>query len=616
MDVNERKIDIVFFTNSIHVGFGGMETHQNIFIEHYTLSSSRYAVKYIAVKKDKYYIYYNGKSIFEADSINVFCQWLSNSLSQNAIFMFNNLSWIEDTENLRNYFPKIKFVIRSGGNDIFRAPIYTDEVLLELRQRSIVDIINAYINCLIVNSDYSYFRNIDLGINPRIMKKVRGGVNKKESIINIANRKHERELFDEKYGTYGKKIIVVACRLVPFKGVIEMLEEIRKIQHIENWFLVIIGDGELSSYIENYLSESFEKGRYVMLGAMSNAHTMKYISLCDLLINTSLYYLRNSGSGHYIHTETMGRSMIEALMNNVPILATNVGGTSEIFEENKSVGFLINDISEINKVLIDYFNGRDIEVVLDKDYSWENVFSQYNEIFDYLLNFKEKKVYVLDIDGTILNPEVDLNELEEILLKNKNDSIYIFNTARELDERTLEQCSKWRFDYIIVQNGLKIYTKDRKEIMWNDLAQEFCEEEELQSLNIQLKKAITEQAKVTHPNVISIRLNELTDVEELTCVLSKYLNNKYKLLKSKRFIKIAHMYFNKKSALDYILKDFAYSSIIAAGNSINDVDFVTSADISFLSDEFCYLQHERIGDGIQYFHKSEVGPALLRRIFI
>ena len=87
----------------------------------------------------------------------------------------------------------------------------------------------------------------------------------------------------------------------------------------------------------------------------------------------------------------------------------------------------------------------------------------------------------------------------------------------------------------------------------------------------------------------------------------------FQIIESQKFIKIQHKIFNKKSALDYILKDIGCTFTVGAGNGLNDVDFVMSCDIGFM-DSKLIKSISCENDKIIPFEKDEAGIKLLEKI--
>ena len=165
---------VFLFSNCFNDNFGGMEEHRNSFVKYFK-NDDKYALIQISNINNEFNIYLNDQNYVFNDLL-LFISFLKTIVNLNDIFFFNDFWWINDISRLKQHFLNIKFIIRSGGNDVLRAPIDSDDLSLTFRQKKLVEVINKNINYFIVNSDYSYIVNRNLGINPKIMKKIRGGV--------------------------------------------------------------------------------------------------------------------------------------------------------------------------------------------------------------------------------------------------------------------------------------------------------------------------------------------------------------------------------------------------------------------------------------------------------
>ncbi|MBD5515202.1 MAG: glycosyltransferase [Lachnospiraceae bacterium] len=605
------KNEIVFFINTYGAKFGGMESHQKNFIKYFTEKNARYFIKYIADKGEKYRILYQGNCVVETDSVMEIADWMREN-TENMIYVFNNMAWIEEIAKIRGSVPN-RMVLRSGGNDLLRAPVYDDTVPLLQRQKDIVNIINQSIDCFVVNSDFSYLQSVKQGICARKIKKLRGGVDQELCLWGMSQAENSRACFDKIHGTKGKKIFTVACRHVRFKGILETLYELEKIKDKKNWFFLLIGDGELHGEIRDFLKKNFDDSMYCLTGALSNEDTIRYICISDVLLNCSMYYLRTCGDGSYYHTETMGRTMMEALCCNVPIIATDVGGTSEIFLENKDPGILIQKHDELSGAIENICGQENYHVSIEQDYSWDRLSRSYMDLFDMLAEKSCKNIYAFDLDGTILGG-TDEDAVRIFLKTHKRNNIYIINTAREMDDKMEAFFREIEGDYLIMQNGLKVYSKEHQTRVWNDMAEDYiANDSSLSEICSMLEEKIEEPVKMTHPNVISIRLTKYSDMDYLNnltdYILSKY--HQYIKYTSKRFIKIVHTFFNKRAALHFCLKNLNYRHLIAAGNGIHDLGAVSSADYSFMSEEFAYTEIENM----LFFNKEQVGLPVIEMMF-
>ena len=138
---------------------------------------------------------------------------------------------------------------------------------------------------------------------------------------------------------------IVSCsHVVPVKRVAFLAEVVGGLGFNVRW--THLGDGPLRPEVEAVIAKFPKNVKGVMLGAMPNAEVLRYYSEhhVDLFVNVS-------------ESEGVPVSIMEALSFGVPVMATNVGGVSEIVDDK--VGKLLAvDISEtqLRTVINGYYN--------------------------------------------------------------------------------------------------------------------------------------------------------------------------------------------------------------------------------------------------------------------
>lgn len=378
----------IFLVHSLYnSGIGGMETHQNAFISNYVFNSLKVNIQfsYIIENEGNNIVLhdYSTRSLPYKKKFSGLVE-LINFLRDNITFthlFLNDGWWIESISKFRIAFPLCHIYMRSGGNDAELAPWNYGTYSYEKRRLLWMESINK-LDYIIANSDFSVKRLISLGVNTQLIKKIRGGVNK---IICNDFRNNKKELRDElttKLGISQKYILIFASRFVPFKGIIPALECIKKSQISDRCHIIFVGSGELLDTIKQWCLTYLNDNQFTFMGEKSNEDTIRLIAASDILVNPSINLKRASGDGYYIHTETMGRSMMEAISVNTKIIATDAGGTNELFEENLGIGYL-SSIEETS--MIRAFNMID-EIINERadsicDYSWNFVFNSYDAMF-------------------------------------------------------------------------------------------------------------------------------------------------------------------------------------------------------------------------------------------
>lgn len=589
----------ILFSRQAHPGFGGMESHQIALAQQCP----------IMVTGNGNYQVNGSVRINSLPTLHQLLDFLYDIVERKhiSVFFFNDLGFITVIEKLKKTFPHIKFILRSGGNDLYRAPVNNDYIGLTDRQHYICTIINRYIDTLIVNSDYSYLRSFKLGISPKLMKKIRGGVgyiNQTNSELGILS---DRQTFRGLYGK-GRLILVFACRMKKFKGIKEFLDLFVSYPQRHKFFLVFVGTGDQLSLIQSNIFANDMDEQCLFLGELSYCDSLRIISFADYLVNPSIEEKRIYNDESYIHTETMGRSMMEAVSQHVPLIATNVGGTREIFDECKDVGYLIGEPYGLHEILDQILLDPKRYTPMACNYSWKEVFNQYKLI----VTPPKKHVLVLDLDDTILHQGEDIAEVKRLLNIKRSKFHLIINTARSYDEHLKKLADYLMTDYCIANNGSHIYSM--KPTRWNDSSFLYYQiRQETDDIFCAIKCIFIDcEVKKTQNHIIQLRfINEIqpNDIQRIERLLKgttfEYINNTH-------LMKVYSKYISKGAALLFVLKNLFYDKVYGAGNSLNDCLFLKYADYIWLSDDLKCVEFTKTP--ITYFGKEEVGIKLLTNI--
>jgi len=115
-----------------------------------------------------------------------------------------------------------------------------------------------------------------------------------------------------------EKIIVYVGRLIYAKGVHDLLEATKDRNDVK---VIVIGSGNYDNKLRSISKNA------IFLGQKNSDEIIKYLSIADIFVNPS-------------YAEGLPTSVLEAGSLGVPIIATDVGGTREIIDDEKN-GFLI-----------------------------------------------------------------------------------------------------------------------------------------------------------------------------------------------------------------------------------------------------------------------------------
>ena len=260
---------------------------------------------------------------------------LKNSPRDTDIYFFNNPNWLPIAQSIKKERPNSKIIVRSGGNDLVAGWIGNENDLstkIISNRRKLVKIINSYVDKLIINSDYSMQRMLDIGISKKKMIKIQGGVDCKR-FRPIKNKKNKDKI-----------TIGVISRLVEFKGIEYSLKCIKELKRLSNKKIkyIIVGDGPSKKELKR-LSKSLGISDIVeFIEAEKYEKIDKYFRKLDIFLHLPIYLLKKERGSSYIHTETMGRCLCEASSSGIPTVTSNVGGVPEIIKNNKS-GFVVKE---------------------------------------------------------------------------------------------------------------------------------------------------------------------------------------------------------------------------------------------------------------------------------
>ena len=143
-----------------------------------------------------------------------------------------------------------------------------------------------------------------------------------------------------------KPIVLFVGNLIKRKNVDSLLEA-KKIAN-SDYYLVIVGDGPQFKKLSKKAED--ENIRDVIFTGSRN-DVEHIIPSCDVLVLPSF-------------SESFGLVLIEALARGKPVIGSNVGGITEIINEN--VGLLVNPnkISSIAKAIDNVINDEDLRLVL------------------------------------------------------------------------------------------------------------------------------------------------------------------------------------------------------------------------------------------------------------
>ena len=155
---------------------------------------------------------------------------------------------------------------------------------------------------------------------------------------------NDNDSFKKEFNLLDKPIVLFVGNLIKRKNV-DSLIEAKKISS-SDYYLVIVGDGPLYDKLKSKV-ENEEMSDVIFAGSRNDVENI--IPSCDVLILPSF-------------SESFGLVLIEALACGKPVIGSNVGGITEII--NDDVGLFINpnDISSIASAVDKMINDTDLRL--------------------------------------------------------------------------------------------------------------------------------------------------------------------------------------------------------------------------------------------------------------
>lgn len=357
--------NILFFADRLPPLIGGMEMHAKYFIDHFT-NHSQFPISGIITKDvnwQDYLISNKGKHTVDIDNLA--------KLFDPAIIFFNSGRWIEELKQIRKMFPQTKFIYRTGGNEIIQAPLTHKKIPdHSLRQSYWIQTLNDSIDLLITNSTYTETRLRNLGITC-LFERFVGGVNISAlKSLKVSDKKNPLTFF-------------CAARFVPYKNHSLMLSVLHQlVLRGYNFRLRLAGNGPLLEQAKEQVLKSNLSSVVEFLGVLDNEETCNEIANADIYMQFSTDQITEVPGGSYVHSEGMGRSILEALTAGTFIIAGKSGALPEIITTER--GLLVNPDNLVETTdQIEQILKRPLTKLpfLDK-FGWPKIFKRYEELFE------------------------------------------------------------------------------------------------------------------------------------------------------------------------------------------------------------------------------------------
>tara|TARA_B110001452_G_scaffold181800_1_gene152683 strand:- start:685 stop:1839 length:1155 start_codon:yes stop_codon:yes gene_type:complete len=328
------------------LGYGGAETgcydlahylHENQ-CKSYIVTSGGGLVRYIDKKKVKLI----KLPVHSKNPILIFF----NAIMLIFIILFNNISIVHARSRAPAWscffatkITRKKFVTTFHGTYNFNNIIKKFYNSIMVRS----DLVIAGSNFIFSHINKNYFKHLSLKKKFLVIFR---GINVDYFDPSTTTEAEEKQLLVDWKIDKSKKIILIPGRLTPWKGqemFINALSLVNKELGYESFYAVILGSDQGRSVYTKKLKRLAEQHRLTsQLKFIDHCNKMPVAyKISDLIVSAS------------IEPEAFGRVVVEAQSMEKPVLASDIGGSNETIENNKT-GFLFeagNPTSLSNKIL-------------------------------------------------------------------------------------------------------------------------------------------------------------------------------------------------------------------------------------------------------------------------
>ncbi len=180
---------------------------------------------------------------------------------------------------------------------------------------------------------------VDWGIDPRKVSVVYNG-------FHIPASKSLKATLRKRLGLYGSTV-VTAGRLVPWKGMLQLVEAMKDVaEEIPDAELVIVGDGPQEKEIREKAAAMGIADKVRLTGRLPQAELFDYVKAADVFALNTGY----EGQSHQV---------LETMALGTPVITTAVGGNPETIESGKT-GILLpwNDRAGFAAAIVEVLRDR------------------------------------------------------------------------------------------------------------------------------------------------------------------------------------------------------------------------------------------------------------------
>ncbi len=267
------------------------------------------------------------------------------------------------------------FIISMWGSDIFSFPncSFLHKAVLKFSLSRADKLLST---SYIMKSEAKKYTNKDIVVTPfgidvnRFKPKVVNSIFKKNEIV-VGTIKNLEEI-------YGIEYLIKAFKIVKTKLPSKKIK------------LMIAGEGSHRKSLEELVIKLNLSGDTIFTGYINNEEVQNYHNMLDIYVAVSLQ-------------ESFGVAILEASACSKPVVVSNVGGLSEVVDDNKT-GFIVEkenteSIAEALEVLLNNEKlrnelGRNGRNKVIKEYNWNDCVDGMISIYRSIISNKNRKLKI------------------------------------------------------------------------------------------------------------------------------------------------------------------------------------------------------------------------------
>lgn len=227
----------------------------------------------------------------------------------------------------------------------------------------------------------TYLRDWAKSLKTKVpIEVIANGVETKMFSLSESKEQMEKRLREKLSLPPNTRILVTVSRLVPKNGVEDVIRAVEFLP--QQYHLLILGDGYLSSSLESLAREKHIEERVHFLGSVQYEEIPPFLWGSTIFCRPSL-------------TEGLGNAFLEAMAAGIPVIGTPVGGIVDFLKEGETGWFVSPKNPEQIAEVVKKIENESVETrnaiverakqVVDEKYSWDTIAEKMKKIFQNLL---------------------------------------------------------------------------------------------------------------------------------------------------------------------------------------------------------------------------------------